>query len=265
MTTLDQGTMAALLRAASRMEAAEDLDVFPSEACHALRAVVECDSAVYNEVNPVARRTIVVAIPEDSLKPESAGVLDRYLEQHPTIHYIRTTGDGSARKISDFLSMDDWHALDLYREGFAPLGVEYQMSLAMPAEPPLVVGIALNRSHRDFSENDRIALNLLRPHIAQAYRYALMRTRRRAMEEGNRTPLAIPDLTHLGVSARESEVLALAVSGFTNNEVAEVLGVSPATVKKHLENSYAKLGIRGRSEAAAIVLGGSGAGPQGRS
>lgn len=256
MTALDQDTMASLLRAGARMEAAEGLDRFPSEACAALMAVVRCDSAVYNEVNPVARRTVALAVPGRALRPDSAQILDRYLEQHPTIRYIRRTGDGSAHKISDFLDSTQWHALDLYKEGFAPLGVEYQMSVAMPSEPPLVVGIALNRADSDFDETDRTALNLLRPHIAQAYRNAFIRTRQREERGDARGTRALPDLTHLGISARESEVLAVAVSGFTNAEVAEVLGLSAGTVKKHLENVYAKLGVRGRAEAAAIVLGG---------
>ena len=262
MTGLDHRTMAVLLRAAARMEAAEDLDVFPGEACRALIEVVPCDSAVYNEVNPVARRTVAVAVPEDALRPDSAGVLDLYLDQHPTIRYIRSTGDGSAHKISDFLTLEQWQSLELYREGFAPLGVLHQMSIAMPAEPPLVVGIALNRSTSDFSEEDRTALNLLRPHLAQAYRLALMRTRKKQVASGGAATRALPDLTHLGISARESEVLAVAVSGFTNVEVAEVLALSPATVKKHLENTYRKLRVRGRAEAAAIVLADLGVGLQ---
>ena len=213
-------------------------------------------------VKPVARRTVAPAVPAGALRPDSAGILDRYLHQHPTIRYIRTTGDGSARKISDFLTDEQWRSLELYREGFAPLGVLYQMSIAMPAEPPLVVGVALNRSASDFSEQDRTALNLLRPHLAQAYRLALMRTRKRQVADGRAATRALPDLTHLGISARESEVLAVAVSGFTNVEVAEVLALSPATVKKHLENTYRKLGVRGRAEAAAIVLADLGFGIQ---
>ena len=254
MTGLDHDTMAVLLRAAKCMEAADDLDAFPLVACEALREVVACESAVYNEVNPVARRTVAIAVPGDALRPESASVLDRYMHQHPTIRHIRSTGDGSAHKISDFLSDAEWEKLELYREGFAPLGLRYQMSVAMPAEPPLVVGIALNRSQTDFTEEDRTALNLLRPHLAQAYRLSLMRTRRKQMAQVGTVPRAVPDLTHLGISARESEVLAVAVSGFTNSEVAEVLGLSPATVKKHLENTYRKLGVRGRAEAAVLVL-----------
>jgi DNA-binding CsgD family transcriptional regulator len=68
------------------------------------------------------------------------------------------------------------------------------MAVILPAPAPLVIGIALNRSSRDFSERGRLLLNLLRPHLIQAYRNAESATRlrrelalmARALEESDR-------------------------------------------------------------------------------
>ena len=46
------------------------------------------------------------------------------------------------------------------------------MAFVLPAPKPQVIGIALNRSSPDFTERDRLLLNLLRPHLIQAYRNA---------------------------------------------------------------------------------------------
>ncbi|MGE3269333.1 MAG: response regulator [Chloroflexota bacterium] len=53
------------------------------------------------------------------------------------------------------------------------------------------------------------------------------------------------------LTERELEVLRLAAAGARNKEIAEQLVVSEKTVKYHLGQSYAKLGVTGRTEAAA--------------
>ena len=59
----------------------------------------------------------------------------------------------------------------------------------------------------------------------------------------------------LGLTAREREVLGWVARGKTNAEVAEVLWISPTTVRKHLEHIYAKLGVRSRTAAVTRFLG----------
>jgi len=53
------------------------------------------------------------------------------------------------------------------------------------------------------------------------------------------------------LSDRELEVLRLVAAGRSNHEVAQVLIVSPNTVKTHLKNIYAKLGAHSRTQALA--------------
>jgi DNA-binding NarL/FixJ family response regulator len=57
----------------------------------------------------------------------------------------------------------------------------------------------------------------------------------------------------LGLTSREGEVLAWLSKGKTNRDIAQILGLSPRTVDKHLEQIYAKLGVENRTAAAAIA------------
>jgi DNA-binding CsgD family transcriptional regulator len=64
------------------------------------------------------------------------------------------------------------------------------------------------------------------------------------LEERQRLPQLTP---------REREILDLVAEGRTNAEIAETLWVSPGTVRRHLENVFAKLGVHTRTAAAAFV------------
>jgi DNA-binding CsgD family transcriptional regulator len=69
--------------------------------------------------------------------------------------------------------------------------------------------------------------------------------------EERTTPEAALGLRAKGLTPREVEVLLELEKGRTNEGIAAVLCISPRTVKKHLENIYAKLGIGSRSAALA--------------
>jgi two-component system response regulator DesR len=56
------------------------------------------------------------------------------------------------------------------------------------------------------------------------------------------------------LSTREKQVLGLVVLGLTNSEIAGKLHLSESTVKSHLRSSFAKLGVRSRGEATALIL-----------
>ncbi|HET6186394.1 MAG TPA: helix-turn-helix transcriptional regulator [Trebonia sp.] len=115
------------------------------------------------------------------------------------------------------------------------LRVEHEIMVCMPAGPgrtadpgrraggPSVRAAVLPRGRPDFSERDRALLTLLRPHLHQAYLDAERRRR------------GTPQLT-----PRHWELLHLVAAGHTNAQIARRLGVTEGTVRKHLENVYAR-------------------------
>lgn len=58
----------------------------------------------------------------------------------------------------------------------------------------------------------------------------------------------------LALTAREAEVLLWIANGKSNRDVGEILGISPRTVNKHLEQVFAKLGVENRASAAALAI-----------
>ncbi|GAB2735740.1 response regulator transcription factor [Kitasatospora kifunensis] len=57
-----------------------------------------------------------------------------------------------------------------------------------------------------------------------------------------------------GLTAREAQVLALIAEGLSNAEIAEALFVSPATVKTHINNLFAKTAVRDRAQAVSYAF-----------
>jgi DNA-binding CsgD family transcriptional regulator len=56
------------------------------------------------------------------------------------------------------------------------------------------------------------------------------------------------------LSPREHQVVELLAAGLTGEEVAERLGISPATVRVHIRNATGKLGASTRTQAVAIAV-----------
>ena len=58
----------------------------------------------------------------------------------------------------------------------------------------------------------------------------------------------------LSLTAREAEVLLWISRGKANRDISEILGISPRTVNKHLEQVFEKLGVENRASAAARAV-----------
>ena len=146
--------------------------------------VVPSDATSLNDVDPLTGRFHFVIGPESFvLPPGTEQALIELAGEHPLITHVSETGDGSAHKISDFWSVDTWHASALYERVYGPMGVEYQMAIGLPAPRPAVIGLALNRYTVDFSERDREVLNRIRPHLAQSWRNAREHSRLKTLLE----------------------------------------------------------------------------------
>lgn len=55
------------------------------------------------------------------------------------------------------------------------------------------------------------------------------------------------------LTTREAEVLYWVAKGKTNRDIGDIFGTSPATVKKHLEHVFEKLGVETRNAAASMA------------
>ena len=166
---------------------------------------------------------------------------DTYWElkhQHAVCEYFARTGDFRPRRMSDLLPTREWRSRELYNVVFRPY--VYELELRIPSSRTGYTRTFLfHAQKRDFVERDRLVLELLRPHLERV----VDRLERRSASGG------------LPITRREREILEWVERGKTNAEIAEILWLSPSTVRKHLENAYGKLGVRTRTAAVARLRG----------
>jgi DNA-binding CsgD family transcriptional regulator len=111
--------------------------------------------------------------------PELDKVIDQHFGEHPIVHNMPKTLHG-AYQLSDFVNQKELQRLEgLYQQFLRPLDQADQMTFFLPntnsgswskltQADVTLVGFSLNRPH-NFTERDRLILNLLRPHLSQAY------------------------------------------------------------------------------------------------
>ena len=256
MTALTARDAEHVLRFVAAAEELADDQAFTPEILLELGKLVEADSIEYAEKDRVRQRWgYVVDRPGDEYDLPEISYWE--IEADHPVCSPRNTGDFRPRKISDVMSLKELRRSRIYSIWFRPLGVERELTLAIPSPPWHMKTFILNRGRGpDFTERDRRVLDVLQPHLARLWQTAQLRRQLRsalarlqeAAEQETRDQ-------QLGLTSRERDVLAWVARGKTNPEVAEILWVSPSTVRKHLENIYAKLGVHTRTAAVTRFLG----------
>jgi DNA-binding CsgD family transcriptional regulator len=235
----------------------DDPDGFAAIVLPGLAGLVDCDVLTYNEIGPAPGQTSYADHPAGALDPATQAVFAAHVHEHPLVNHYRATGSGEPVMISDFLSLDRFHRLGIYAEFFRGIPVEHQLAIRLPGPDEQVIGVALSRSGRDFSDQDRALLSVLRaPLIAALLRARSRRQAGRALGAVAGGALAGP----AGLTDREIAILRLVAAGRTNSAIAHELQLSPRTVAKHLEHVYRKLGVSSRAAAVARLTTGGTAG-----
>ncbi|HTU95885.1 MAG TPA: helix-turn-helix transcriptional regulator [Solirubrobacteraceae bacterium] len=225
-----------------------DLDELSHGLLRALRQAIPADWCALNEVP--AHPPPAISLTDPPVPAAMHDAFARYAAQNPIADYFLRTRDGRATRFSDLITRRELHRLDLYREVYRPLNVEYQIAFTLPSGAERILGVALSRAHRDFTAAERDLLNLVRPYLIQSYRNALAHTS--AAPQAGRT-MSLPGLRALGLTHRQAEVLRLVAMGHSNRDAADVLGIAERTAQKHLEHCYQILNVSTRSQASQIA------------
>lgn len=163
---------------------AEDLgaeDPFTPEVLEELGKLVHADSVMYCEQDRVRQRVRHVACrPCDELDDDVSVSYWEIAAEHPVCSR-HDRGDFRALKLSDFVTLEQLRRSRIYALWFGPAGVERELDVAIPSPPWHTKTFLFDRRRGpDFTERDRLVLDLLQPHFGRLWRTAQTRRRLRA-------------------------------------------------------------------------------------
>ena len=182
MTRLRQRDLAAFSAGLAGLYADHDPETLADRFLACLRGIFACEFASFSLLDRRRGRLQTSALSPAVSDWPGLETHQRHLRHDPAARYLLRTGDQRAVKISDFVSLPQYRNLSVYTEVFGRVGCNRRMGFALqgksPASPVSLVA-TLNRSGRDFSEEERQLLDSLRPHLLQANDQALAEQRRR--------------------------------------------------------------------------------------
>jgi len=221
--------------------------VVPPAVLRTLGELVPADFVAFNDMAPRRRSDWAWS---DTLSGEAGGCGDGpppYGEEDdpffaaywsaPCSYPDRSGDSESVTTISDFCSLREWRSSRMYDVLRSDIPFDRELMLPLPAPAGHSRRIRfLRTSGADFDDTDRSLALLVRPHVV-GY-------------------LQARDLVARGVlplTVRQRQLVSLLDGGHSNAQIARSLGISSQTVRTHLQQIYARLGVTSRGEAVALV------------
>jgi DNA-binding CsgD family transcriptional regulator len=232
--------LAGVRRAVDALRKARDGDVFvllDPGVVDALLEVLPAEAITFHELDVHAQHCALVEL----LSTKAAEIHGRFWQHFwntPSCSYTDRAGRlrGEVTTAREFYGDRQWRSTGMYIECIAPYRVDNQLVMPLPAPAGTSRRLVFFRAPgRSFEDEERDAAVLLQPHITDALRVQGRRAADRLL------------------TGRQRELLRLVAAGHDNIAIACQLGLSPATVRKHLENAFARLEVSSRTEAVAKV------------
>lgn len=336
---LGESDAAALAAVTAELAVLDDAEPFPPHFLQRLSQLLASRDAGYCELDRSRERTLFTARWEDGLGtsevPAEEGregeVYWRLRHQHPTCGYRERTKDWTTTRIvSDFVTQRELRRTELWNEAYRDAGVNYWIDVGLRSDGRHKRVFIFTRERGDFSERDRLLLDLLQPHLQRRHervraaaeaadalasleeqagddpRHVVLCTARGVIEfaspqsqrllatyvegvngrvpeslmsalcsreqpviferDGRRLTLRAAEVSGLVVlllgeedtridrlTPRQRTILERLAHGETDAQIAVATGIASATVNKHLEQIYRRLGVHTRTAAAALL------------
>lgn len=241
------------------IEASPDRTRFARTGVEMLPKLVASDITTLSVCHLLTGQREVIGHPRPALAAEDIAAFDRHFFEHPLVRYHTGHPGRGAHRLSDAMPARQFKRTALYNDYYRRIGIRNAVAVPLHVDSGLLVSFVLNRTGRDFTDDEMRELESVRHALAALYRQTLTLERNRL----SNAPVATADQSDpdalpvervrarvaIALTRREREILSWVASGKSDAQIAAILGRSVRTVQKHLENAYVKLGVENRTAA----------------
>ena len=144
---------------------------FPDYLVSALGKILPGDIHAYNEICTERKIAIAKWAPSSvQMIPDGFSILAKHAAENPVVPYFEKTGDGWPKKVTDFIPLGKFQHCALHNEFYRPFRIRYHLSTALTAGAKTIITLTSHRWNKDFSDSEQAILDLVRPHVVQAFR-----------------------------------------------------------------------------------------------
>jgi DNA-binding CsgD family transcriptional regulator len=227
-----------LLSAAYTLSDTSTLTELRQGSAQLLSSCIGCDEVLWTELDVVTPAATVHRGPKLEADAALADSLGRYGDQHPAVaSYLQPGDDRYPRRVSDVTSQRAWSTSAAYREVFGQDGTQFQLSLVVSLARGVGRGWVLTRSSTDFADRNVETAAQLLPLLVGLHNVA---------QHKFAAPTQAPPSPLTG---REVQVLQLLATGRTALAIGRTMGISEATVRKHIQHIFNKMNCDNRLTA----------------
>jgi len=262
MPQLSSADCEKLLALTGEFATVREASSLPQHFLRGLRAVIAYEFGGCHLIEPAKHHIAACYEPERSPLPTEHKEFWRLNKTHP-LNKVAYSQHSRAWKLSDVISRQAFHSTEFYNALYRPLGVDCELVAALPdcKAPTAYLLISLHRSRTDFTERDRLVLNLLLPEVAKARRRLAIAAEAQSSASEALSPLAEETLfrawlktrSEWELTQRECDVLFWLCQGKTNAEIGTILGIAERTAETHALHIYPKIGVENRYNAIATL------------
>jgi DNA-binding CsgD family transcriptional regulator len=208
--------------------------------------LMDADMIKYGRVDATHRTSDITVLGAPEPPPSDALLEAMRGAGNPYSTYAARTGQPHfpATRLFDLVAREAFRRTRLYQ--LIPFAEAPSVQMRMPGHGGSSWWLEVLQPGREFSDRQLALLDAVRPWLEL---YEDRRVLARQVAAVRAAPLDQRSASRLTI--REQQVLDRVADGGSNQDIADALHISPGTVRKHLENIYAKLEVTSRTGALA--------------